>query len=143
MFRDTGGEKSGVITCSDFLQHGMIAALSRGVFDKTRVDTKSTDGIPSYIPGKSFVLSLLSLVLDKDDAAKRAELRERIAAIPAPTTQARLLKIADTAGEAASETLAKQIDTTPDGQLKVALQSVQTALSQVKNLRTQIEAIGN
>jgi hypothetical protein len=144
MFRDTGGGTDGkIITCCDFFKHGMIAALSRGVFDKTEVDTKSTDGVPSYIPGKSFVLSLLSLVLDKDDAARRAELRERIAAIPAPTTQARLLKIADTAGQAASETLEKQIAATPDGQLRVALQSVQTALSQVKDVRTQIEGIGN
>lgn len=142
MFRDSGGGNGGkMITCAAFFKEGMIAALSRGAFDESKKN--STKGVPSYIPGKSFVLSLLSLVLDKDDAAKRAELRERIAAIPVPTVQARLLKIADTAGGAASQTLAEQIAATPDGQLKVALQSVQTAFSQVKNVRTQIEAIGN
>jgi hypothetical protein len=144
MFRDTGGGNGGtLVTCGAFLKQGMITALSRGVFDESKILTKSTNGIPSYIPGKSFVLSLLSLVLDKDDGAKRAELRERIAAIPVPTAQARLLKIADTAGAAANQTLTEQIAVTPDGQLKVALQSVQAALSQVTDMRTQIAAIGN
>jgi hypothetical protein len=144
MFRDSGGGTGGkIITCSDFFKHGMITALSQGPFDASKVLTKSTKGIPSYIPGKSFVLSLLSLVLDKEDVAKRAELRERIAAIPVKTVQARFQKIAATAGDAASKTLADQIAATPDGQLKVALQSVHTALSQVKDMRTQIAAIGN
>ena len=144
MFRDSGGGSGGkIITCCDFFKHGMIAALSQGSFDASKILKRSTKGIPSYIPGKSFVLSLLSLVLDKDDAAKRAELRERIATIPVPTVQSRLQKIVDTAGAAANETLAKQIDATPDGQLKVALQSVQTAFSQVTDVRTQIAAIGN
>jgi hypothetical protein len=47
------------IATDHLLQHGLIAALSR---KRYKPATTGTEGVPSYIPGKSFVLALLSLI---------------------------------------------------------------------------------
>ena len=73
------------INTATLLQHGLISSLSRGTFDPTvrisgianrlligilptRISkrwklTTGTEGVPSYIPGKSFVLAVLALLV--------------------------------------------------------------------------------
>lgn len=61
-----GTEKNGAVdasaplTLTKFFQHGLISSLSRGQFGSD--PKKPNTGVPSYIPGKSFVLAILSLV---------------------------------------------------------------------------------
>lgn len=80
LLRDSGGGKD-LIKADDIFKHGLISALSRGTF---KASANNTDGVPSYIPGKSFVLALLSEVQKKAGMAELAEkdLREAIEKLP-------------------------------------------------------------
>ncbi len=75
---------SGAVSATALLNHGLISALSRGSYDANKKTpgflkqlaigllpaslckkgklTTGTEGVPSYIPGKSFVLAVLSLI---------------------------------------------------------------------------------
>ena len=69
LLRDSGGNND-VIKADDILQHGLISALARGTY---KPGAASTEGVPSYIPGKSFVLALLSEIQKKAGLAQLAE----------------------------------------------------------------------
>ena len=65
----------GTLNLANLLQHGLISSLSRGTYDPTQDNTM---GVPSYIPGKSFVLALLGLLTNGANIAQFSELRPLI-----------------------------------------------------------------
>ena len=130
LFRDRAANADKTITAERFLQHGLIAVLSRGkyagppagrgVFARVRTHLRrlagggqaaaeepgavtdddalkraGTSGVPSYIPGKSFVLALLSLVTDGREL--QTINRETIQAIGNTELKATLLALYDDA----------------------------------------------
>lgn len=92
LFRDSGGKAS--ITADAFFKHGIIAVLSRG---KYVTGVNATQGVPSYIPGKSFVLALLGLVTDGKKPADVDDLRKTIEAIGNKELKETLLSLHDDA----------------------------------------------
>ena len=90
-----GTAPRGSISVGDFLQHGLISSLSRLRYEPGSAGTR---GVPSYIPGKSFVLTLLSLV--EQQAANAASLKEQIGQIGDERLRQTLLSLyADAAGD--------------------------------------------
>ena len=127
IFRDSGGS-AGVgplLTLEAFLKHGMISVLSRGVpkagadalavtptgwraslrgwFVSPRscaegMTAADTAGVPSYVPGKSFVLALLSLITEgKQPPAEGKDLRAAIESIANVELKSTLLSLHDDA----------------------------------------------
>lgn len=83
------------IRVQDFLQHGMISSLSRSRYDPK---AKGTKGVPSYIPGKSFVLALLSLVTEGKDPQRISDMRDQIDKVGNESLKKTLLALYDDAG---------------------------------------------
>ena len=83
------------IRLQDFLQHGLISSLSRSRYDPK---AKGTKGVPSYIPGKSFVLALLSLVTEGNDPERIPDLRAQIDKIGNEPLKKTLFALYDDAG---------------------------------------------
>lgn len=99
LFRDsTPKEKQppNTITVDRFFQHGMIAVLSRGRYGTSGNKTVTT-GVPSYIPGKSFVLALLGLVTDGKNPTSISDLRATIEGIGNVELKQTLLALYDDA----------------------------------------------
>jgi hypothetical protein len=104
LFRDSGTQPT--ITADTFLQHGMIAVLSRGKYAAGTEPPKgvkgfftrsSTKGVPSYIPGKSFVLAVLDLVTEGKNPAAVQDLRKSIENIGNKELKQTLLALYDDA----------------------------------------------
>lgn len=84
----------GSITTDDMLQHGLIASLSRFRYTP---GSGGTRGVPSYIPGKSFVLALLSLMEQRGAAG--AAILDQINALPNVRLKESLLALYADAGQ--------------------------------------------
>jgi hypothetical protein len=82
------------IRLHDFFQHGLISSLSRSKYDPK---AKGTKGVPSYIPGKSFVLTLLSLVTEGKDPDRIPDMRAQIEEIGNDPLKKTLLALYDDA----------------------------------------------
>ena len=82
------------IRVQDLLQHGMISSLSRSRYDPK---AKGTKGVPSYIPGKSFVLALLSLVTEGKDPQRIPDMRDQIDKVGNESLKKTLLALYDDA----------------------------------------------
>jgi hypothetical protein len=96
LLQSSGKTAEGQLTIrlQDFLQHGMISSLSRFRYDPK---AKGTKGVPSYIPGKSFVLALLSLITEGKDPQRISDLRAQIDKIGNESLQKTLLALYDDA----------------------------------------------
>ena len=106
LFRDSGATKPAgktFISVDNFLQHGLITVLSRGKYragdSAAPPDPKAsaTAGVPSYIPGKSFVLALVSLVTEGKDPKALGDLRPTIEALGNHELKETLLSLYDDA----------------------------------------------
>jgi hypothetical protein len=93
------GEPGAKIGIAELLNHGLISALSRGKYGAN--PKKPTQGVPSYIPGKSFVLAILSLVDGDQLATDLAALKTKLDALPNTKLKHSLLALyADANGDA-------------------------------------------
>jgi len=104
LFRDTSGKAT--ITADKFFQHGLIAALSRGKYAagtqlpkgiKGFFSRSGTKGVPSYVPGKSFVLAVLDLVTEGKGLGDAKNLRGSIEKIGNKELKETLLVLYDDA----------------------------------------------
>lgn len=105
LFRDSGGKPS--ITPDAFFTQGIIVGLSRGKYvvtvgngsdsPKEKKAAASTAGVPSYIPGKSFVLALLGLVTGGKQLTDVQDMRKAIEDIGNKELKETLLSLYDDA----------------------------------------------
>jgi hypothetical protein len=104
LFRDTSGKAT--ITADKFFQHGLITALSRGKYAagtqlpkgiKGFFSRSGTKGVPSYVPGKSFVLAVLDLVTEGKGLGDAKNLRGSIEKIGNKELKETLLVLYDDA----------------------------------------------
>ena len=104
LFRDTSGKAT--ITADKFFQHGLISVLSRGKYAagtqlpkgiKGFFSRSGTKGVPSYVPGKSFVLALLDLVTEGKGLEDSKNLRGSIEKIGNKELKETLLVLYDDA----------------------------------------------
>ena len=93
------GEPDAKINVAKLLNHGLISALSRGKYGAD--PKKVTQGVPSYIPGKSFVLAILSLLDGDQLGTDLAALKSKLDALPDTKLKHSLLALyADANGDA-------------------------------------------